>query len=186
MKEKTVRGTFYVVKNGKSSLLGNTTAKELGVLRVGLAEQAVNQIHDSKKFPKLKGFSVKLNINDNIPPAFQPYRRIPISLEPKVEKRIQELLEKDIIEEVNSYSRWASPLVVVPKKDGDIRVCVDLRRPNMAILYENIPFTTKEELGPKLNEAAVFSKIDGKDSYYQVELEESSREITTFIFNGKV
>lgn len=186
MKDKTVRATFYVVKNGKSSLLGNVTAKELGVLRVGVLERSINQMQDSQKFPKLKGFCVKLNIDEKIPPVFQPYRRVPISLESKVEKRIQEMLDKDIIEKVDSYSRWASPLVVVPKKDGDIRVCVDLRRPNMAILYENIPFTTKEELGPKLNEAVVFSKIDGKDSYYQVELEESSREITTFIFNGNV
>lgn len=181
---KATEAIFYVVKKGQTSLLGNETAKALGVLRVGLIEENIGQISKMRPFGKLKGFKVKLIIDEKVPPVFQPYRRVPISLEEKVEKRIQEMLDKGIIERVTGYSRWASPLVVVPKKDGDIRVCVDLRRPNTAILYENVPFMTTEELMPKLRGAEVFSKIDGKDSYHQVELDEDSREVTTFIFKG--
>lgn len=185
VQDRSEEATFYVVKNGKSSLLGNSTAKALGVLRVGLGSDKIGQIERRQPFPKLKGFKIKLTIDENVPPVFQAYRRIPISLEGKVQERIQEMLDNGVTEKVSGYSRWASPLVIVPKKDGDIRVCVDLRRPNMAILYENIPFTTTEELMPKLKGAKVFSKIDGKDSYHQAELDEESRELTTFIFKGK-
>lgn len=185
IQDRSQEAIFYVVKNGKSSLLGNSSAKALGVLKIGLGSDRIGQIGKTQPFPKLKGFKVKLTVDESVAPAFQPYRRIPISLESKVQERIQEMLDKEIIEKVEGYSRWASPLVIVPKKDGDIRVCVDLRRPNVAIKYENIPFTTTEELMPKLKGAKVFSKIDGKDSYHQAELEEESRELTTFIFKGK-
>ena len=95
---------------------------------------------------------------------------------------MDDLLSKDIIEEVpDTPTSWISPLVVAPKPDGDIRVCVDMRRANEAIIRERHPIPTIEEVLYDLNGSTVFSKLDLKWGFHQVELEEESREITTFV-----
>ena len=87
----------------------------------------------------------------------------------------------DITEEVpNTPTTWVSPLIVAPKPDGDIRVCVDMRRANEAIVRERHPIPTIEEILYDLNGSTVFNKIDLKWGFHLIELEESSREITTY------
>ena len=80
-----------------------------------------------------------------------------------IRDRLDELLAKDIIEEV-SYNpiEWVSPLVVVPKTDGDVRICLDMRRANSAIEWERHPIPTIEEVLYDLNGSTVFSKLDLK------------------------
>ena len=108
-------------------------------------------------------------------------RRVPFGLWDKVEKKLDELLDLDIIEEVpEGPSGWVSPLVVVPKSDGDVRVCVDMRRANEAIIRETHPIPTVEELLYDLNGSAVFSKIDLKWGFHQTLLSEESRHVTIF------
>ena len=72
---------------------------------------------------KLKGLQLKLHIRDDVTPVAQSVRRLPFGLRDKVGKKLDELLAMDIIEEVShSPTKWVSPLVVVPKADGDIRI----------------------------------------------------------------
>ena len=74
------------------------------------------------------------------------------------------------------------PLVVVPKADGkDIRVCVAMRRANEPTVRERHPIPTIEEVLNDLNGATVFSMIDLKWGFHQIQLVEDSRIITTFI-----
>ena len=63
----------------------------------------------------MKGYEFKLHIDEPVKPVAQPVRRIPFGLRGKVDKKLDQLLELDIIEEVpDGPSRWISPLVVVP------------------------------------------------------------------------
>ncbi|XP_068742404.1 uncharacterized protein [Montipora capricornis] len=131
---------------------------------------------------KLKDYQLKLHVNKDVKPVAQPVRRLPFGLREKVDKELDELLKEDIIEEVpNGPTGWVSPLVVVPKPDGDIRICVDMRRANEAIERESHPIPTNEEVLHDLNESTVFSKLDLKWGFHQVELYAESRQITTFI-----
>ena len=67
-------------------------------------------------------------------PVVQPLRRIPFGLREKVDEKLDELLQAEVIEEVpEGPSGWISPLVVVPKSDGDVRICVDMRRANSTL-----------------------------------------------------
>ncbi|KAI0223182.1 hypothetical protein LSAT2_025590, partial [Lamellibrachia satsuma] len=92
---------------------------------------------------KLKNYQLKLHVDKTVQPIAQPVRRLPFGLREKVEKKLDELLEKEIIEEVsNTPTTWLSPVVVVPKPDGDIRICVDMRRANEAIVRERHPIPT--------------------------------------------
>ena len=74
-----------------------------------------------------KGYELKLHIYKSVKPVAKPVHRIPFGLQEKVDKKLDQLLELDIIEEVpDGPSGWISPLVVVPEGDGDIhvRVCM--------------------------------------------------------------
>lgn len=74
-----------------------------------------------------------------------------------------------------------SPLVTIVKDNGDLRLCVDMRRANEAIKREHHMMPTIEDFLPRLKEAKFFSRLDIRESYYQMELAEQSRNITTFI-----
>jgi len=178
--KKEVIDTFMVVERGSISLLGKHTAITLGVLKLGVTAQ-INQIGTSKKFPKLNNIRVKLTIDPSVKPVQQPVRRIPIAIESKVENKLMEALESDIIERVEGPSPWISPMVIVFKPDGDIRICIDMRRANKAILRENFPLPTFENFMTKLRGARYFSRLDLSSAYHQLELDEESRPITTFI-----
>ena len=80
-----------------------------------------------------------------------------------MEKKLDELLTCGIIEDVpEGPTSWVSPLVVVPKPDGYVRIRVDRRRANQAIIRERQPIPTVEEVRQDLNGSTVFSRVDLK------------------------
>ena len=116
------------------------------------------------------------------PPSFvQRVRRLPFTLEEKVEREIRQMIADDVIGEVVS-SPFVSPIVVVPKKNGDIRICVDYRKINPHILPDPYPIpAAADDLLAHLNRPCVFSMIDLKTAYHQVPIDEASRDITRFV-----
>ena len=113
-------------------------------------------------------------------PVIQQVRPLPFSLRSKVENKLKELLREDVIEQVDGPTLWVSPIVVVPKPSGDIRICVDMRIPNTAVLPEKHVIPTVDEVILDLNQSSYFSRIDVKMAYHQLEIEEASRPITAF------
>lgn len=87
----------------------------------------------------------------------------------------------DSIQPVSGHSPWMSPMVITFKPNGDIRLCLDMQQANRAILRESYPLPTFESFMIKLWNAKLFSRLDLKDAYHQLELDEASRPITTFI-----
>ena len=84
-----------------------------------------------------------------------------------------------MIEEVEN-SEWSSPAVPVRKPDGSIRLCVDMRAVNQLVADEYYTLPTLETLTAKLNGSKIFSVLDLTNAFHHVELEENSRDITTF------
>lgn len=134
---------FVVVEGDGRTLLGRETAEALNLLRIGPFQtnsvdggRSDGDVREKYKHlfsgvGLLKGYELKLHIGESVKPVAQHVRRIPFGLRKKVDAKLDELLELDIIEEVpEGPSGWISPLVVVPKSDGDVRVCVDMRRAN--------------------------------------------------------
>ena len=82
-----------------------------------------------KNLGKLKGKQVELVIDSEVKPIAQQQRRIPFHLRKQVEVELDKLVAQDIIERVpeNEKTDWVSPIVCVPKKNGEIRLCVDMR-----------------------------------------------------------
>ena len=128
----------------------------------------------------MKNFEVNLHIDESVRPVAQPARRIPFHLRQKVSAALDKLEQQGIIEKVDGATPSISPLVVIPKKDGDIRHCVDMRMANCAIQRERHPTPTVDDLIHALNGATVFSKLDLRSGYHQLCLAKESRHITTF------
>lgn len=177
----TVHREIYVIKGNGANLLGRVTSMDLGVLRI---QTEVQQIQQEKpgKIGKVRNLLVSININQTVYPVQQPCRRLPIPLQKVVDDEIQKLLDQDIIEPATGKITWASPLVVTPKDGGRrVRLCVDMRKANTAIIPQRHPLPTFEEMMPHLNGCRVFSKIDLNNAFHQLELHPDSRDITTFV-----
>ena len=191
-----VAANFIVVDSGRC-YLGYSTATDLGILRVDpmgtLGTGNCNTVDDTllgelkAKYPsvfqgigKLKDYRLKLHIDPSVTPVVQKMRRVPFSIKDKVTTKVNELLEKDIIEKVEGPTVWVSPVVVAPKPSGDIRLCVDMRRANEAIIWERLPIPTIDEVLESLNGSGVFSKLDLRWGFHQIELDPESRDITAF------
>ena len=192
--DKKIKSHFVVTSNGRC-LLGNVSAKALGILHIGpmtSLETDCNSVYDIEaklkiEYPrvfsgigKLNDYQLKLHIDENVKPVAQKPRSIPFVLREKVTAKVNSLIEKDIVERVEGPTSWVSPIVVAPKSGGDIRLCVDMRRANEAIIRERIPMPTVDEVLESLNGSTVFSKLDLRLGFHQIELSESSRDITTF------
>ena len=118
------------------ALLGRDTALILGVIKlihnVTEPTTALKDIFDKypecfKNVGKLESFQLEIPIDPEVEPVIQPLRQKPFNLRDKVEKKLNELLDLDIIERVEEPSSWVSPIVCVPKRSGvDIRLCVDM------------------------------------------------------------
>lgn len=194
--EKQLETKFLVIKEKGEPLLSRKTSMKLGVLQIGLNIRNINTTEstllNSEKvktefkslftgFGKLKGRQVKFTVNPNVTPKAQPLRRTPFGLRSKVEEKIKELIDKDIIEPVNKPTAWVSPTVIVPKENGDIRMCIDMRQVNEAILRQRYPIPTIDELIQDMSESRIFTKLDLKLGYHQIEIDPDSRDITTFV-----
>ena len=95
-------------------------------------------------------------------------------------KELINLEEQGIIEKVEGPTPWVSPLVIIPKRNGDVRLCIDMKRANKAINREKYPSPTFDDLVHNLNGATVFTKLNLPLGYHQVPLSLESRYITTF------
>lgn len=178
--ERNLQAKFYVAKAGQQNLLGDQTAKALHVLKVGFDLGHITETPEAE-FPKFKGITVEIPIDDTVQPVQQAFRRTPYALEDKVNEKLQMLQKQGIIERVTVPSPWVSPMVPVLKSSGDVRLCIDMRRANQAVLRETHPLPLVDEILGSVTGAKMFSKIDIKDAYHQLEISERSRPITTFI-----
>ena len=106
------------------------------------------------------------------------YRRIPPHQYDEVKKHLKEMLEIGAIRK--SQSPWASAVVLVRKKDGALRFCIDLRRLNARTIKDAQTLPRIEDSLDSLNGAVIFTSLDLKSGYWQVELDEESIPYTAF------
>jgi hypothetical protein len=115
---------------------------------------------------------------DSKPVISAPYRLHPEKAA-MVQKEIDEMLELGIIE--HSDSPWASPIVLVPKPDGSIRLCTDYRKVNSLTVPDPFPFPRIEDLVEKVGRAKYLTKVDMTRGYWQVPLDDYSSPISAFV-----
>lgn len=114
----------------------------------------------------------------NAPPVRERYRPVPPTLYPELRALIQGMLDGGVITE--SASPWAAPVVLVRKKDGNLRFCVDYRKLNSVTHKDAYPLPRIEESLTGLRKAAWYSTLDLASGYWQVEVHPNDKEKTAF------
>jgi len=122
--------------------------------------------------------SMKIILKDDIP-VYQTARRLSYPENQAVNKQIDEWLEQGIIRP--SSSEYASPIVLVKKKDGTTRLCVDYRKLNRKLVKDRFPLPLIEDVLDKLQDAKVYSTLDLKNGFFHVDVNEDCKHFTSFV-----
>ncbi|KAL5505300.1 hypothetical protein EMCRGX_G006710 [Ephydatia muelleri] len=187
-RDKSCSQRIFVVTGLKNNLLGLPAIEALGlVVRI----DTVSGDYKSKIVAKYQslfqglgtmGEPYKILLTPEAKPVslFAP-RRVPIPLREQVLKELNRMESLGIISKVDTPTPWFAGMVVVPKPNGTIRICVDLKPLNECVLREIYPLPKVDDILAQLTGATVFSKLDTNCGFWQIPLEPSSRLLTTFV-----
>jgi transposase InsO family protein len=120
----------------------------------------------------------KIDTGDH-PPIKQPARRTPFATRVVMEEEVRKMLKQGVVEA--STSAWASPVVLVRKKDGTYRFCVDYRRVNDVTKKDAYPLPRLDDSIEAMGGAQWFSTLDLHSGYWQVEMDEADKDKTAFV-----
>ena len=129
---------------------------------------------------KMKSKPIQLYVKADASPIIQPPRPIPYHLKDAFKKVISDMETDDVIEPHTGPVTWLSNPVLVPKADGSMRITVDLRNLNRALQDTHLPIPRVEDIMPMFTGKSIFSKLDLKTAFHQLELAEESRPLTVF------
>ena len=175
----------FVIQGLQNNLLGLPAITALQLLcriQATYAEDIFNQFHDV--FTGLGNLGDEYHIKlepEAQPVALHTSRNVPLPLRAKVQDELNRMEQGGVILKVDDPTPWCSGIVVVPKKLGAIRICVDLKKLNENVLREVHPLPKVEETLALLAGATVFSKLDANSGFWQIPLAKESRLLTTFI-----
>ena len=119
----------------------------------------------------------EITTNGSPPIRQRPYRTAPPQRE-LITQHITSMFEADIIEP--SVSPWASPVVLVKKKDGSTRFCIDYRKLNAVTKKDSYPIPHIQESLDLLGQTQYFTTLDLFSGYWQIAMDETSKEYTAF------
>ena len=141
-----------------------------------------------QKYPKvfeglgIMGPEYKIRMKEGATPfAITTPRRVATPLLPKVKAELKRMEELGVISSVEEPTNWCAGMVVVPKANGDIRICVDLTKLNANVCRENHPLPVVDQILTQLTGAQLFSKLDANSGFWQIPLARESALLTTFI-----
>lgn len=169
--------TFVVVKNGYTNLLGLPTIKQLGFVT----------IHEDRFVSKVETTTLgdlgeaTLHVDETVPPKVLPCRKIPIALQDKVKQELDSLVDRGVLIPVSEPTKWVSQMAIVHKVKGKLRICIDPQPLNVALRRQHYKLPTLEDVLPKLANTRVFSKLDIKEAFWHVRLDEDSSYLTTMM-----
>lgn len=120
-----------------------------------------------------------IKLEEGMQPVTGPPRRFNPTMEGFLKEKIAEMLEQDIIR--RSTSPWGAGVVLTPKKDGTYRVNIDYRRLNEGTVFDSYPMPRVDDALQALGGARLFSTFDLQSGYWQIEMDEKSKEMTAFV-----
>ena len=168
---KVSQQQVFVVKGLKTNLLGLPAITALNL--AARVDSANCDADIRQRYPKVfeglgnlgEEFEIKLK-PDATPYALFTPRHVPLPLHPKVEEELARMEEMGVISKVDEPTPWCAGMVVVPKKSGSIRICVDHKPLNESVLREVHPLPKVDETLAQLTGAKVFSKLDANSGFW--------------------
>lgn len=197
----SVREEIYIVPEHFAALLGRTwirrlkinlheidnnlhrTPHQTSMCIIKNIDDEINQLKSTfpeifeEKIGCVPHYTVSLKLRESATPVFFRERNIPYALTSRVEEELNTLEADGIITKCET-SDWGSPLVVIPKKDGGVRLCVDYKvGVNERLTGVHYPIRKIDEILSSLRHSTVFSKLDLFKAYLHIPVDEKSSEI---------
>ena len=123
---------------------------------------------------------VSINIDTDVKPVVHAVRKVPFGLQEKLKKELCRMENLGVIERIDQPTDWVSSLVIVEKRNGSLRICLDPRDLNRAIKREHFSLPTREQIMAQFAGAAIFSKLDASQGFWQLKLSNESSDLCTF------
>ena len=187
--KKATQEDIYVIRELERPLLGRRAAESLNLInRVDSIAEGNYKAKIETKYPKLftglgkmnAEYTIKLQ-EDAKPYAIPVPRKVPLPLAKETKAEMERMIQQGVISPVDEPTEWCAPMVVTPKPNGKVRVCVDLSVLNNYVQRENHPLPSVDHTLGKLAGSQHFSKLDANSGFWQITLAEESRRFTTFI-----
>lgn len=179
---------FYVVEFACENILGLSSIEKLHLVKrvesvntCAVSHELLSDFTDlfdgtvgcvSKQF--------EIQMKENAVPVVTAARRVPFALHDKLKSKLVELEKSNIIAKVENPTDWVSPIVIVQKKNGDLRLCLDPKSLNDNMMRSHYQLPTGDEVASKLCNAKYFSVLDANAGFWMVPLEEKSSYLCTF------
>lgn len=159
----------------ENSLSPSLSASERNILLQTLLKYS--DVFD-KKLGHTNVISHKIDTGDAAPIRQYP-RRLPYALREETDNQVTDMLQQGVIQP--SHSPWASPIVLVKKKDGTFRFCIDYRKLNAVTQRDAHPLPRVDDLLDALQGSCMFSTLDLRSGYWQVSMDPSDQHKTAFV-----
>ena len=150
-----------------SSSLNNVYEDQLAQLQIEFADVFPNKL--PKGLPLDRGITHGINLVSDAKPLSKPTYHLSVNEAHEVERQLAKLVQQGFIQP--SRSQWASPVLLVKKKDGLMRMCIDYQGLNAVTIKNKYSLPLIDELFDQLNGANYFTKLDLRSGYHQVRIE---------------
>ena len=185
---------FYIVNLDAPNVIGAKSCKFMNLVH------CVRSIEANKDFSVVKNLSTifpgndyadlfeglgclpgthSIKLDPKVTPVVHPPRKIPISLMDKVRAELNRMEEMGVIVKQTEPTQWVNSMVVV-NKGQKIRICIDPKDLNGAVLREHFPLKTIDDVISNMPNAKVFSKLDAVSGFWQIQLDDESSKLCTF------
>ena len=185
---KAIDAEFYVVEiNEAKPLIGLQTCRDLELISINnIGEVQENQPDLLAEYDDVfTGLGLvegeyHIELSTDAKPTIHPPRKVPLSLMPKLQETLEKLTKQGVVSKLDRATDWVNSLVIVEKKDGSLRLCLDPKDLNKAIKREYYKAPTAETISSKLSGMKVFTVIDMSNCYWHKKLDEASSYLCTF------
>ena len=182
---------FYIVSHDAATIIGLPSCTQLDLIR-RVDTVIAPTLSTSPSNDLLKAYSdvfsglgcypgeFHIVLREGAVPVIHPPRHVPLTLQPRLKEALDNMERLGVIVKRDEPTDWVNSLLIVEKKSGALRLCLDPRDLNQWIKREHYLIPTADDVTPHLHGMRVFSVIDMKDSFWQVMLDEESSRLCTF------
>ena len=178
---------FYVTEAANVPILGQQACESLNLVQ--RIETIETPLTKEGLFQQYKDVFIgvgeyqeeyHIELDKTVPPVIQPSRKVPYARLNKLKQTLDSLEHQGIIANVDKPTDWVSNLVIVEKKSGALRLCLDPKARNAAIKHERYTIPTPADVQSQFHGATTFTVLDMKDAFWHVRPSEPSSYLCTF------